>query len=239
MRRAGFVASANIPGPGAGQKPLAYYLRRRAGEVVPDVLEVSRSNSLFRGLGPSPWHALAIGELGTYLEAHAAEHPHVELLERLRDRQWVISFDDPTLTKLLPDSTVLIRSRGRLRILFIEMLNQPSVIIPGSRSTRPRSLMAKLAKYRAFNPNRKAHPLWQTLERAYGDIGGFQVLLVTVHDATAERVLLAAEGSNTMFLVGSMPELRGSTNLLSDPVWHLPRSPWRPDGPQHTRLIDH
>jgi hypothetical protein len=239
MYRAKLLNRAEIPGTGRGQKPLAYFLRRGSRGLVAEVEHVPRSNHVFTGLGRSPWHALAVGELGSYLEAHAAEQGGFEIVERIRDRQFHAKV---TLGEgqegLFPDSTLLLRQAGRHKIVFVELVNQTSVINPAAGARRRGSLAHQLDKYRAFGRCRSSHPIWQRLEGAYGHIGGFQVLVVSTRNNTP-YLLSAAHGSRSMFIFTDLDSIRGCRNLFADPIWWLPSSRWTRGKPQATALIEH
>jgi len=229
-----------IPDGSRGQKAFAYYLRKRAAGLVPEVADIPKSNSLFHGLGKNPYHALAIGVFGSYLEQHASQHKRIDVLERIRDRQFTADLREFGHPKLIPDATLLVRSNGRLKLLFLELVNQTSVINPGTNGTGASSSLAgKLARYRAFNEIRRKreHPTWHLLEKAYGAIGGFQVLVVSTR-FNAQYLVSAAEGSNTMFLFAELNEIRTSQNMFTDPIFWLPRSAWRKQ-PERTSLEGH
>lgn len=236
MHRARLLGREAIPDTGRGQKPFAYYLARGASALAPEVADIPKSNSVFHGLGKSPWHALATGEFWSLFEASAAEHAEVKVLERIRDRQFVAVLKG--VGKLVPDGTVLLEINGRRKLLFLELVNETGVINPGAEASRARSLAGKLDKYRAFREVGKTHPTWLHLERAYGPIGGFQVLVVTTR-GNCQYLLSAAEGSRTMFLFADLNELRADGCLFERPVWWLPRSAWRRQGPERTRLLEH
>jgi hypothetical protein len=236
MHGQGLVGRCAIPDTGRGQKPLAYHLSRRAASLVPSVASIPKSNTVFHGLGRSPWHALALAEFWSIFEGAVADQVDLTILERVRDRQFVASLKEHP--KLVPDGSVLLETRGRRKLIFLELVNETGVINPGAEASRTRSLFNKLARYRAFREVRKQHPTWQFLERTYGEIGGFQVLVVTTR-ANVRYLLSAADGSNTMFLFGELSELRAAPDIFENPVWWLPRSPWRRQGPERTRLIVH
>ncbi len=42
-----------------------------------------------------------------------------------------------------------------------------------------------------------------------------------------------------MFLFAELDELRSLGDLFKKPTWWLPRSPWRPRGPERTTLLEH
>lgn len=236
MYRARLLGREAIPGGGRGQKPFAYYLARRAAALVPEVGDIPKSNSVFHGLGESPFHALATGQFWSLFEAWAAEHAEVKVLERIRDRQFIAELDDHS--KLVPDGTVLVEIHGRRKLFFLELVHQTGVINPGAEASRARSLTGKLDNYRAFREAAKSHPTWTYLERAYGPIGGFQVLIVTTR-RNRQYLLSAAEGARTMFLFADLDELRSRGCLFHEPLWWLPRSPWRQRGPERTTLLEH
>jgi hypothetical protein len=236
MHRARLLGRAAIPDTGRGQKPFAYHLARGAAALVSEVAHIPKSNSVFHGLGKNPWHALATGEFWSLFEAWAAEHAEVKVLERIRDRQFVADLKDHG--KLVPDGTVLVETHGRRKVFFLELVHETSVINPGAEVSRARSLTGKLEKYRAFREARKSHPTWRHLEKAYGPIGGFQVLIVTTR-SNCPYLMSAAEGSKTMFLFAGLDELRSRGCLFEEPVWWLPRSPWRRQGPERTTLLEH
>lgn len=235
MHRLRLLGRVAIPDTGRGQKPFAYHLARGAAALVPEVADIPKSNSVFHGLGKNPWHALATGEFWSLFEASAAAHPEVKVLERIRDRQFVAVFKDQG--KLVPDGTVLVAINGRRKLFFLELVNETSVINPGAEASRARSLLGKLQKYRAFREAQKTHPTWRYLEKAYGPIGGFQVLLVTTR-GNRQYLMSAAEGSKTMFLFAELDQLRSRGCLFEEPLWWLPRSPWRPSGPERTTLLE-
>lgn len=234
MRHARLLGRAAIPDVGRGQKPFAYYLARGAAALVPEVADIPKSSSVFHGLSKNPWHALATGEFWSLFEAGAAEHAEVQVLERIRDRQFVASLKDHP--RLVPDGTVLVEVSGRRKVFFLELVNETSVINPGTDASMERSLTGKLHKYKAFREAYKSHTTWRYLERAYGPVGGFQVLLVTTR-ANFQALMSAAEGSKTMFLFAELDELRSQGCLFEKPLWWLPRSPWRPRGPERTTLL--
>lgn len=236
MHRVRLLGRAAIPDTGRGQKPFAYHLARGAAALVPEVADIPKSNSVFYGLGKNPWHALAAGEFWSLFEASAAEHAEVKILERIRDRQFVAALKEHT--KLVPDGAVLVELNGRRKVIFLELVNETGVINPGAEASRARSLMGKLDKYRAFREVCKSHPTWRHLESAYGTIGGFQVLVVTTR-GNCQYLMSAAEGSRTMFLFADLSELRSDGCLFEEPVWWLPRSAWRRQGPQRTTLLEH
>lgn len=236
MFRTRLLGRTAIPDTGPGQKTLAYHLARRAAVLVPEVADIPKSNSVFHGLGPSPFHAISTGEFWSLFEEHAAAHPEVKVLERIRDRQFIAPLKDHP--RLVPDGTVLVEIRGRLKLVFLELVNQTGVINPGAEASRTRSLAGKLAKYRAFRVTAKSHPTWRFLERTYGPIGGFQVLVVSTR-RNGQYLMSAAEGSNTMFLFAELAELKTLNNLFEQTVWWLPRSPWRRQGPERTALLKH
>lgn len=236
MFRARLVGRAPIPGTGKGQKPLAYHLARGAAALAPEVAEIPKSNSVFHGLGKNPWHALATGEFWARFEAGAAVRGDIKILERVRDRQFVATLKGHG--RLIPDGTALVEVKGRRKVLFLELVNETSVINPGAEATRARSLAGKFERYRAFRGLRKSHDTWRQLERAHGEIGGFQVLVVTTR-RNAAYLLTAAEGANTMFLFADLDELRSCASVFDEPVWWLPRSAWRLRGPERTALILH
>jgi hypothetical protein len=236
MYRARLLGRAPIPDTGRGQKPFAYHLVRGSAALVAEVADIPKSNSVFHGLGKNPWHALATGEFWSLFEAAAAEHPEVKVLERIRDRQFVAALKEHN--KLVPDGTVLMEINGRRKLMFLELVNETGVINPGTEASRRRSLMGKLDRYRAFREAAKRHPTWRHLESAYGTIGGFQVLVVTTR-GNRQYLISAAEGSKTMFLFADLNELRSRGCLFEKPVWWLPRSPWRRQGPERTTLLQH
>jgi len=236
MHRARLLGRAAIPDTGRGQKPYAYHLARGAAGLVPEVADIPKSNSAFHGLGKNPWHALATGEFWSLFEASAAEHAEVKVLERIRDRQFVAVLRDHG--KLVPDGTVLVEINGRRKLLFLELVNETGVINPGAEASRARSLTGKLDKYRVFRDAGRSHPTWLHLERAYGPIGGFQVLVVTTR-GNCRYLMSAAEGSKTMFLFANLDELRTVDCLFEQSVWWLPRSAWRRHGPERTTLLEH
>lgn len=238
MHRARLLGRAAIPDVGRGQKPYAYHLARGAAALVPEVAHIPKSNSVFHGLGKNPWHALAIGEFFSLFEAWAAEHPEIRVLERIRDRQFVAALKDEDQVKLVPDGTVLLEARGKLKVLFLELVAETSVIIPGAEASRVRSLAGKLAKYRAFRDVRQNHQTWRDLERVYGTISGFQVLVVSTR-GNCPYLLSAAEGSRTMFLFAELDKLRSGGCIFEQALWWLPRSPWRQLGPERTTLLEH
>lgn len=236
MHRARLLGRAAIPDTGRGQKPFAYYLARGAMTLVPAVADIPKSNTVFHGLGKNPWHALATGEFWSLFEGWAAEHAEIKIVERIRDRQFIANVENHG--KLIPDGTVLVDINGRRKVFFLELVNETGVINPGAEASRPRSLTGKLERYRAFRESRKNHPTWHRLEKAYGPIGGFQVLVVTTR-GNCEYLISAAEGSKTMFLFAQLEELRSGGCLFDEPIWWLPRSPWRRRGPERTRLLEH
>lgn len=236
MHRARLLGRAAIPDTGMGQKPFAYYLAMGAAALVPEVADIPKSNSVFQGLGKNPWHALATGEFWSRFEASAAEHAEVQVRERIRDRQFVAPLKDHT--RLIPDGTVLVEINGRRKFVFLELVHESSVINPGAETSHARSLAEKLEKYRAFRETRKSHPTWLQLERTYGPIGGFQVLVVTTR-GNCSYLMSAAEGSKTMFMFAELDELRRHRCIFEEPIWWLPRSPWRPRGPERTTLLQH
>lgn len=236
MMRARLLGRAPIPDTGRGQKRFAYHLSRGAAALAPEVAEIPKSNSVFHGLGKNPWHALATGEVWSLLEAGAASNADVTVLERVRDRQFVATIRGHG--QLVPDGTALVQVRDRRKLLFLELVNETGVINPGAEATRARSLAAKLDRYRLFRGLRKANPTWQHLEHVYGDIGGFQVLIVTTR-RNVNYLLTAAEGANTMFMFADLDELRACASVFDEPVWWLPRSAWRLAGPERTALIKH
>ncbi|MCC6898768.1 MAG: hypothetical protein IT377_07320 [Polyangiaceae bacterium] len=235
MFRARLLGRAPIPDTGKGQKPLAYHLARGAAALAPEVAEIPKSNSVFHGLGKNPWHALATGEFWTRFEAGAAARGDIKILERVRDRQFVATLKGHG--RLIPDGTALVEVKSRRKVLFLELVNETSIINPGAEATRARSLAGKFERYRAFRDVRKRHDTWMQLEHAHGEIGGFQVLVVTTR-RNAAYLLTAAEGANTMFLFADLDELRSCTSVFDEPVWWLPRSAWR-RGPERTALIQH
>jgi hypothetical protein len=234
MHRARLLGRTAIPDTGRGQKPFAYHLARGAAALVPEVANIPRSNSVFHGLGKNPWHALAIGEFFSLFEWSVAEHPEVKVLERIRDRQFVAPLQG--YPKLVPDGSVLVEVNGRRKMLFLELVNETAVLNPGAEASRVRSLAGKIDKYRAFRGVAKSHPTWSHLERAYGPIGGFQVLLVTTR-GNLQYLLSAAEGSKTMFLFAELDGLRRGGCLLEEPLWWLPT--WRRRRPERTTLLEH
>jgi hypothetical protein len=236
MHRARLLGRTPIPDTGRGQKSFAYHVARGAAALAPEVAEIPKSNSVFHGLGKNPWHALATGEFWSLFEAGAADHPDVKVLERVRDRQFVARLKGHQ--KLVPDGTALIEVKGRRKMIFLELVNETSVINPGGEATRARSLAGKFERYRAFRGVRKAHGTWQHLEQVYGEIGGFQVLVVTTR-RNASYLLTAAEGTKTMFMFADLDELRSCASVFTEPVWWLPRSAWRTRGPERTALIKH
>lgn len=236
MLVAGLLGRCPVPGTGRGQKPFAYHLSHRACAVVPDTAMIPRSNAVFQGLDRNPWHALAVSEFWSLFEASVGRREKFRVLERIRDRQFVAPL--PTHSKIVPDGTVLLDVAGRRKILFLELVNETAIINPGAEATRARSLFDKLARYRVFRGVRGKHPTWKLLEKAYGVIHGFQVLVVTTRPNT-RHLISAAEGSNTMFLFAELAELRAAECILEAPVWWLPRSPWRPNGAERTRLSLH
>lgn len=236
MHRARLLGRAAIPDTGRGQKPFAYYLAHGAAALVPEVADIPKSNSVFHGLSKNPWHALATGEFWSLFEAWAAEHPEVKVFERIRDRQFVAALKNHG--KLVPDGTVLVEINGRRKLFFLELVNETGIINPGADASRARSLRGKIEKYRAFREVRKSHPTWRLLEKAYGLIGGFQVLVVTTR-GNRQYVMSAAEGSKTMFLFAGLDELRSGGCLFEEPLWWLPQSPWRWRGPELTTLFEH
>ena len=236
MHRARLLGRTPIPDTGRGQKSFAYHVARGAASLAPEVAEIPRSNSVFHGLGKNPWHALATGEFWSLFEAAAADHPDVKVLERVRDRQFVARLKGHQ--KLVPDGTALVEVKGRRKLIFLELVNETSVINPGGEATRARSLAGKFERYRAFRAVRKSHDTWQHLERVYGYIGGFQVLIVTTR-RNASYLLTAAEGSKTMFMFADLDDLRSCASVFNEPVWWLPRSAWRTRGPERTALIKH
>ena len=239
MTRAGVVARKPIPGVTMGSRPFAYHLRRGAAALEPRVADIPRSNSVFYGVSRHPWHALAIGELGSFLEAHAAQHPRAVVLERIRDRQFSANLDDPHMTNLIPDATLAVYLDGKVKLLFVELVNETSVINPGAANRDKRSFAAKVSKYQRFNTMRRSHETWQRLEHAYGRIGGFQVLVVSTRPNT-EHLLSAARDNNTMFLFASLDDIRKTKNLYASRVWWLPAAArWKRARPQLTRLLDH
>jgi hypothetical protein len=235
MHRAGLLGRAAIPDTGRGQKPFAYHLARGASALVPEVADIPKSNSVFHGLNKNPWHALATGEFWSFFERWAAEHDEVKVLERIRDRQFVVKLKEHT--KLVPDGTVLGEIQGRRKLIFLELVNETGVINPGAEASCARSLTGKLERYRAFREAGRSHPTWRRLEKAYGLIGGFQVLVVTTR-SNRQYLMSAAEGSKTMFLFAELDELRSCGCLFEEPVWWLPRSAWRPRGPERTTLLE-
>ncbi len=236
MHRARLLGRAAIPDTGRGQIPFAYFLARGAAALVPAVKDIPKSNSVFHGLGKNPWHALATSEFWSLFEEWAAEHDEIKILERIRDRQFVANVKDHG--RLIPDGTALVEINGRRKLFFLELVNETGVINPGAEASRPRSLAGKLDRYRAFSECRRSHPTWQRLEKAYGAIGGFQVLVVTTRGNCA-YLISAAAGSKTMFLFAQLEELRACGCLFEKPVWWLPRSPWRRRGPERTRILEH
>ncbi|MDD9944232.1 MAG: hypothetical protein OXU20_24530 [Myxococcales bacterium] len=236
MYRSGLINRAPIPDTGTGQKPYAYFLRRGAAVLVPEVQAVPHSNSLFSGLSRDPFHALAVGEFGSLVEAHAAEHDGVRLLEHVRDRQWSapIDFGPAGVKQLIPDHTMLLDVAGKRRVLFLELVNRTAVINPGCARSVARSFAFQLEKYRRFNTERRNHPLWKEMERYYGHIGGFQVLVVTLRD-NVQTLIAAARETRSMFLFAGLDDL-GAANLFGDPVWWRP--PWRGLGARPARLIE-
>jgi hypothetical protein len=233
MHRARLLGRTAIPDTGRGQKPYAYHLVRGAQTLAPEVADIPKSNSVFHGLGKNPFHALAASDFWSLFEFSASNHIAVRVLERLRDRQFVAPLNGHS--KLEPDGTVLLEINGRRKFVFLELVNETSVINPGTSASRERSLAGKLAKYRAFRGEGKNHPIWHRLEKVYGAIGGFQVLVVTTR-GNCQYLLTAAEGSRSMFLFGELAELRSSC-VFEDSVWWFPRSAWRPKGPERTCLL--
>ena len=236
MNRARLLGRAAIPDTGPGQKAYAYYLRRGASALVPEVADVAKSNSIFGGFSKNPWHTLATSAFGATFEAHAAALSDVVVLERIRDRQFVASVEGRS--RLIPDATLLVAIGGKRKLLFIEIVNETSVINPGAAHARGHSFSGTVEKYKAFCKQRASHPMWSALEKVYGPISGFQVLVVTTRD-NCPWLLGAAEGSRSMFLIAKLSELRGTKNLFTEPVWWLPRSAWRKAGPERTALIGH
>lgn len=235
MYRARLLGRAAIPDTGRGQKPYAYHVTRNASTLVPEVADIPKSNSLFHGLGRNPWHALATGEFWSYFEQGAANRAEVKVLERIRDRQFVALIKERG--KLIPDGTVLVELKGRRKLFFLELVEETSVINPGAEAAHSRSLKGQLEKYRAFSKVGKSHPTWRHLEKAYGPIGGFQVLIVTTR-RNRHYLMSAAEGSKTMFLFAELDELRSCICMFEEPIWWLPRSPWR-RSPERTTLLEH
>ena len=235
MYRARLLGRAAIPDTGRGQKPFAYHLARGAAALVPEVADIPKSNTVFHGLTRNPWHALATGEFWTLFEASAAEHAEVKVLERIRDRQFVAPLREHS--KLVPDGAVLVEIHGRRKIMFLELVNETGVINPGAEASRARSLRGKLDKYRAFREVCENHPTWRQLKSAYGPTRGFQVLVVTTR-GNRQHLISAAEGSNTMFLFADLNELRSCSCIFEEPIWWLPRSPWRRRGPERTTLLE-
>jgi hypothetical protein len=236
MTRLKLLGRTPVPGGGRGQKILAYHLSRHAASLAPEVAEIPKSNSVFHGLGPNPFHALATGEFWSLFESHAAQHSEVRILERIRDRQFVAPLDNHP--RLVPDGTVLVEVNGRRKVVFLELVNSTAIVNPGAEASRARSLEGKLSKYRAFRQVARMHSTWAFLERVYGTIGGFQVLVVSTR-RNCQYLMTAAEGSKTMFLFGDLIDINASTDLFTDPVWWLPRSPWRRRGPERTTLLAH
>jgi hypothetical protein len=242
MYRARLVARTPVPDGGVGQKSYAYTLSRRAASLAPEVADIAKSNSVFQGLSRHPYHALAIGEFGSLFEAHAAKNERVRVLERFRDRQFVAEV--PEHPRLIPDGTLLVEIDGRRKLLFLELVNEASVIRPGwhlagnrNRSrAKGRSFVAKLATYKAFNAVRRLHPAWELFERIHGPVGGFQVLVVTTRRNGA-YLTTAADGANTMFVFAELDDLRAAGDVFVEPVWWLPRSAWRKCGPERTALL--
>ncbi len=234
------IASCQIPGIGRGQRPHAYFLRRAARRIVAEVGDIPRSNLVFVGLGSSPWHALAIGELGCHLEAGAADVGDLQILERIRDRQFIatVELSNHQPIRLVPDGTLLMRRGGRLKLLFIELVNSTSVINPGATSTRRSSLARQLAKYRAFAGDMTRHPIARRLEDAYGRIDGFQVLVVSTKE-NAAYLATAAKGARSMFLFSDLPSIRRFASIFRSSIWRLPPSRWTRWRTAPTALIDH
>ncbi len=236
MMRARLLGRAPIPDTGRGQKRFAYHLARGAASLAPEVADIPKSNSVFYGLGKNPWHALATGEFWSLFEAGVAGHADVSVLERMRDRQFVATIRGHG--KLVPDGSAMVQVGDRRKLFFLELVNETGVINPGAEATRARSLAAKLDRYRVFRGVGKANPTWRDLEHVYGDVGGFQVLIVTTR-RNVNYLLSAAEGANTMFLFADLNELRTCADVFAEPVWWLPRSAWRQAGPERTALIKH
>jgi hypothetical protein len=233
----GLVGRSRVPGITMGNTPFAYHLRRKASVLVPSVADIPKSNSVFQKLGMNPWHSLAIGEFGTLLEKHAAIHPDIEILETIRDRQFRADLRKHGFPQLIPDGTVLLRIRGKLRVFFLEIVNELSVLNPGVFDARSRSLAAKVSKYRFFKELHQQHPVWRLLEEVYGPIHGFQVLFVSTR-TSSQRLTIAATGSREMFLFGDASVLQTSTDLFTEPVWWFPRSNWRKNGPLQGSLLN-
>ncbi len=237
MWNAGYLGRRPIPDTGRGQKPYAYHLRRRAADLVASVADIPKSNSLFHGIGRNPWHSLAIGEVGALLEAHAATTPSVTILERVRDRQFRADLSPHNLPRLIPDGTVLVHIKGRLKVFFIELVHETATINPGAEGARARSLAGKLEKFKAFNTSRRLHPTWWAFERAYGYVGGFQVLVVTTK-RNAQYIQSAAPNTNTMCVFAELDALRATENVFVNDVWWLPPSArWQRTTPVRTSLI--
>jgi|GEM_PF-5751891 len=195
--------------------------------IIPEVKDILKKSSVFRGLSDSPWHTLATSKFMSHFEKSAGElKDQVQIVVPIRPRYFrakvnVVTPQGRENIILEPDYTQVVKINGEANLFFVEIVHHTAVINPMASQSVTRSFRFKMTKYKALQNTFRKHEIIRTIANDYKcSFNGFRVLVVTTRGEENKRNLLACakkQGHKKMFYFATMEEV-GQGNLFRDSV---------------------